>query len=737
VIVFLGAIRYSLTVLPKADNHILNFNEVSEITVTGLVTGEPDVRDVTTNLLVEAESLSAVDGRVLPVIGQILVHVPRYPAIEYGSRLRITGQLKNPNNFDGFDYQQYLARRSIFSEMYQPDIVVLETGGGNPIFKLILAIKARAQEAINRLFPEPQAALLSGILLGYDRGLPKKLVQDFQTTGMTHIIAISGFNIAIIAGILLRGSRYFVSPRAAGLIAIVGISLYTILVGADSAVVRAAIMAALFIVALLFLGRPTFLYAALFAAALFMTLANPYALWDVGFQLSFMAVLGLLLYVGPWSKRISGKLEPRLGEDKGQQLTRMIADVFLATMAAIVMTLPIMLFHFDTFSLISPLANLLILPAQPGVMIIGGLATLLGMISPALGQLPAWVGWLFLTYTINLVRFFAALTHNSVSLSIAAGGVVVFYILIMGVTWITSVDKEKRLDLLGRSPQSRIIRALIGTGIIIALLATVWIWNQPDGKLHVTFLDVGQGDAIFIESPDGRQILVDGGRRPSLFLDQLGREMPFWDKDIDVVVATHPDEDHILGLVEALDHYRVNLLLVNGEEADLLAGYEQLLETAKEAQIPVRKALAGEVIELGDGVRLEILYPGPELDLENRNENSVSIRLVYGDFALLLTGDAEEKAERMMIESGRPLQSFVFKAGHHGSGSSSSRAFLQAVQPQIIVVSAGSDNNYNHPHPEMLQRGEEIGATILRTDELGSIEVISDGHQVWWETEAD
>ncbi len=734
VIVCLGAIRYSQTLLPKADNHVSNFNEVGDITLTGMVAGEPDVRDTTTSLLVKAESLSTVDGGALPVIGQILVHVPRYPAIEYGSRLRITGQLKTPSNFDGFDYKQYLARRNIFKEMFWPETVILETGVGNPVIKLMLAIKARAQKTINRLFPEPQAALLSGILLGYDRGLPKELKEDFQATGITHIIAISGFNIAIIAGILLRGSRYFVSPRTAGLIAITGISLYTVLVGADAAVVRAAIMGAMFIVALLFLGQSTFLYAPLFAAALFMTLANPLVLWDVGFQLSFMALLGLLLYVGPWSRRISGKLEPRIGEDKAQQVTRMFADVFLVTMAAIGMTLPVMLYHFDTFSLISPLANLMILPAQPGIMVLGGLATLLGMISPALGQLPAWVAWLFLTYTINLVRFFSDLTHSSVSLSITTGGVIAFYVLIMGLTWITSMDKEERLDLLGRSPQSRIVRALIGAGFIIALLAGIWAWSQPDGKLHVTFLDVGQGDAIFIESPGGRQILIDGGRYPSLFLDKLGREMPFWDKNIDIVVATHPDEDHILGLVEALDHYQVDLFIVNGEPADESPGYEALLRTAEEAHIPIHRALTGEVIELGDGARLEILHPNSELELEDRNENSIAIRLVYEDFAVLLTGDAEDKAERMMMESGRPLQSLVFKAGHHGSRSSSSRVFLRTVQPQIIIISAGKDNLYGHPHEEVLQRAEEIGALVLRTDEVGTIELISDGEGLWWQT---
>ncbi len=727
----LGAIRYDTAVRPKADNHISHFNSTEQSVVTGIVVWEPDRRDSSSSLVVEAQEIVIEEGAPIAVIGKILVRVPRYPEIAYGTKVQMVGTLKAPFNRSGFNYSRYLAQRDIYSEMLQPDKLVLETGMGNPIIGSLLAIKGRAQETINRLFPEPEAALLNGILLGYDRGLPKELVEDFQTTGTTHIIAISGFNIAIIAGILLRGSRYIVAPRAAGIIAIGGISLYTILVGAETAVVRAAIMGALFIVSLLFLGRPTFLYASLFAAVLFMTLVNPLLLWDVGMQLSFMAVLGLMLYVGPWSKRIGEKLEPRMGEDKGRRVTKMIADVFLATMAAILMTLPVMLLHFDRFSLISPLANLLILPAQPGVMVVGGLATILGMISPLLGQIPAWAAWLLLAYTTNLVRFFASLPYSSISLSIPAGAVLLYGGLVVAVTWFAGREKEQKLDILGRSTQSRIMRAGLVIALLAAILVGIWAWRQPDGKLHVTFFDVGQGDAIFVETPKGRQIVIDGGRYPSLFLDKLGREMAFWDKDIDIVAATHADEDHFMGLVELLDHYEVGLMLVNGDESDLPAGYEELLAKAKEKQVPVRQAVAGEVLDFGDGAWLEILHPGPDLKSEERNENSVSVRVVYGDFGVLLTGDAEEGAEREMMESGRPLTSTVFKAGHHGSRSSSSRAFLQAVRPQIVVISAGKENNYDHPHPEVLQRAEEIGATVLRTDEMGSVEIVSDGHKVW------
>jgi competence protein ComEC len=383
------------------------------------------------------------------------------------------------------------------------------------------------------------------------------------------------------------------------------------------------------------------------------------------------------------------------------------------------------------------LANIFILPAPPGGMSLGGLATTFGMILPALGQIPAWMAWLLLTYTISMVRFFASLPLTNLPISVSIGGVIAFYAMVLGFTWLNGLDKQKRLDIVGRSQQSRIIRAVLGATVILASLIVIWAWNQPDNKLHVTFLDVGQGDAIFIQTPDGHQILVDGGKYPSMLLDRLGREMPFWDKDIDIMVATHPDEDHITGLVEALGHYRVRMLVTNGEKEDEATYYNALLQFAESAQVPIHNAIAGEVFELGNGVRLEILHPDVGLNLEERNDYSLSMRLVYEDFTLLLTGDAEEKAERTMLRSGRSLQSLVLKAGHHGSGSSSSRAFLQAVQPQIIIISVGEGNHYEHPHPEMLQRAQEIGAAVLRTDELGSIELISDGHEVWWKASAN
>ncbi|MEZ4592194.1 MAG: MBL fold metallo-hydrolase [Chloroflexota bacterium] len=244
---------------------------------------------------------------------------------------------------------------------------------------------------------------------------------------------------------------------------------------------------------------------------------------------------------------------------------------------------------------------------------------------------------------------------------------------------------------------------------------------------------MGQGDATFIQTPSGRQILVDGGLYPSVLNDQVGRQMPFWDKEIDLLIATHPDADHVSGLVGVFDRYRVKTLITNGQSFGESPIYDEVLAAAAAQQTEIRPVQAGESIEIGDGVRLEVVHPGPVLIEENRNENSVSMRLVYGDFTFLFTGDAEQAGEAEMLGAERPLNSLVFKAGHHGSNSSSSQPFLQAVQPQIIIVSAGVDNRFGHPAPEMLARAEAIGAVVLRTDELGTISVTTDGRSMAWQ----
>jgi ComEC/Rec2-related protein len=258
-------------------------------------------------------------------------------------------------------------------------------------------------------------------------------------------------------------------------------------------VVRAAIMGALLVIATRLLGRPTFAPARLFTAAIAMTLINPFILWDVGFQLSFAATLGLMLYLGPWSQWTQNNLRRIADPETASRLTRTLSEVVLATIAAMLLTLPLILYHFERLSLISPIANLFILPAQPGVMIWGGLSTMTGMVVPAVGQLFAWVAWLFLSYTIGLVRLFASVPAASLPLIISPAGVAALYLIIFSITWLAWIGRERRGGLITSLSQNLTRKiALIGT-VIIAILVVAWALSQPDGKLHVTFFDVVRG----------------------------------------------------------------------------------------------------------------------------------------------------------------------------------------------------------------------------------------------------
>ncbi len=729
----LAGFRYH-TALPTIDkSYIAWYNDTDNITLTGLVTEEPEVTDRSINLRLDAESVTLPDGRTLPVTGLVQVRAYRYPEIEYGMKLELVGRLETPPSDGDFNYRAYLEHQNIYSLMSLPHVTVLAEGEGSPVYHAILTVKHRAQDSITQLLPSPQSALLSGILLGNDNGMPPDLADDFRNTGMTHIIAISGFNIAILIAILMGLTGSWLPQRTAVIVSITGIVFYTIMVGADASVVRAAVMGSVYLIAARWMGRPNFAFASLFLAGWLMTLLRPFTLWDVGFQLSFTATLGLMLYADgltQWTRRQLLRVADR---QTVRHVMVVISEAVLITLAAQILTLPLMIGYFQQISLISLPANALILPAQPGLMIWGGLATIVGMISPLLAQPLAWAAWLFLTYTISLVRMFARVPGAALPVDVSWTAVILIYVLIGAATWLMMQPPEKRVrwtSFLRQNLSQKV--ALTFTGMA-ALLLISWSSSQADGKLHIAFLNVGQGDATFIQTPSGRQILIDGGLYPSVLNDQLGQQIPFWDKEIDLVIATHPDADHVSGLADLFDRYRISTLITDGEGLGESRIYDAVLQAAEANGTEIRRAVAGEIIEIEDGVRLEILYPGDTLNAENRNENSVSMRLVYGEFSYLFTGDAEQEAERAMLANGRPLNALVFKAGHHGSNSSSSTSFLTAVQPQIIIVSAGKDNKFGHPRPEMLQRAQDIGAAVLRTDELGTIEVITDGRTMWWQ----
>jgi len=270
-------------------------------------------------------------------------------------------------------------------------------------------------------------------------------------------------------------------------------------------------------------------------------------------------------------------------------------------------------------------------------------------------------------------------------------------------------------------------------GGLIVTLVLVWTAVFAEAQktenqlLKVTFFDVGQGDSIFIETPGGRQILIDGGPDNTV-LGKLAKEMPFYDRDIDIVVATHPDADHIAGLVDVLENYDIGLVIDSGDFKGT-GVFQEYLDILKERNYSYKKARAGDRIKIGEDIILEILNPEEELH-EKSNNNSVVIRMDYRDDSFLFTGDAERLVEYKLVRRGRNIDVDVMQVAHHGSKTSSSALFLEEVRPELAVISVGENNRYRHPYSAVLENLEKYGIKVLRTDILGDIKFLSDGRGI-------
>lgn len=276
---------------------------------------------------------------------------------------------------------------------------------------------------------------------------------------------------------------------------------------------------------------------------------------------------------------------------------------------------------------------------------------------------------------------------------------------------------------------------ILGLLIFLNILAWLAVYdlNKPQ-LLEVNFFDVGQGEAIFIETPSRHQILIDGGPS-SVILEKLAKSLPFWDRTVDLIILTHPEHDHLVGLIEVLKRYKVENILWTGVARDTAEykEWQRLIRDEREKEgAQIKIAQSGQLIDFGNQSNryIEVLYPFENLEgqeFKNSNNTSIVAKLIFGENSFLFTGDAYKSVEKKLVDKKTDLASDVLKVGHHGSKTSNSEAFIKHVSPEIAVISAGKDNPYHHPHQETLDTLEKYGIKILRTDKNGDIKIISNG----------
>jgi competence protein ComEC len=598
------------------------------------------------------------------------------PSLTTGQRISVEARLDRPGGFRNpgtFDYAEHLRRRGVTVVGTARAERVTPLDDRDPAWPV--RVRRASVEAMREALPPVSAALLTGLLLGERAGLPDDVDAAFRRAGVYHLLAVSGFNVALVASTawtLLTLVR--TSPRVAALGALAVVLAFSAVVGPQPSVLRATVMACVVLLALL-VERDAAVLNSLALAALVILAARPADLHEPGFQLSFAATGGIVLAPLPrgW-----------------------LGAAVAASAAAQLAVLPIGLVHFNQLSTVGILANVVVVP-------LAGVATVLGLVAVLASVASATVaGWLFAaTWPVLLalrgvVRAAAAIpgavVHGPAPGPLAVGCYVAALALGL-VAWRQRTMRRRLAQRMG-----------VAAVVLATASAVITLWpalRPPDGWLRVSILDVGQGDAIVIEGPHGGAVLVDAGAGGPYRLDAGERVVaPFlWNRGVlrlTAAVVTHADTDHAGGMVAVRDRFPIR-------------------ETWDGAPAAGPLAVGGAVIT-----------PLAAAD-SGRNDAARVLRVDFGLASFLLASDVEGPGERALVDSHASLGATVLKVAHHGSRTSSGPAMLAAVRPAVAVISVGARNVYGHPDRTVLARLAAAGADVYRTDQDGAILLATDG----------
>ena len=632
---------------------------------------------------------------------RVLLELPPERAPPQGAVLELRVRPVAPRGPEtGFDERGWLARRGVHVVLQGEDWRIVGRRGG--IGGVGDRLRAHVEETLARGTTGERRQLLAGIVLGEDSAIDRELRDAFQASGLMHLLAVSGQNVAIVAFGVVLAARILGLGRLVGeALAIAVVLSYALAVGWQPSVVRAAVAGVLASLAWL-VARPRDRWHALAVGALVLLVWMPQSALEPGFQLSFAAVATIFLVV------------PRLsGVPEAYPVPRGLWDVLVVAAACGLVTAPIVWLHFGQVALWTVPANVAAEPAMPPLISLSLAAAAVEPLSPgvatALAWLAGWCAWWIALVARVVASWPSAQISSPLAIAVAFG--------VVGAALLV-----RRLPRYGR-PTALAAIASVALTLAVAAWATrpQPSWEPPAG-LRVTFLDVGQGDSALLEVPGGA-VLVDEGPPEA---DVVGQLRSLGLRSLTAIVLTHPQRDHIGGASAVLDRLAVGTVADPGIEAPS-ADHDAAVAAARGRSVPIVVVHAGEVFRIGK-LRLRILWPDdPGLPSEDPNQHAVVALASFGSTDVLLTADAEsDVTSRLPL---RPLE--VLKVAHHGSEDPGLPDLLRVLRPEIAVISVGVNNDYDHPRPETLAAlAAQPGLRTFRTDENGRVVVESDGRTV-------
>lgn len=757
----LGALRYTFA-LPFDDPQAIYASIGNKaVQVRAYVADEPKVRGRERVLTAETQSIStdgglswqAVHGQLEVVtLGTALQSV--YDA-NYGDNVELRGKIQPapPHSSPG-----------IFASMSFPRVSV-KSNSGNPILVLLYQLRSKLARVISQALPQPEAALLIALLLSLRSPLLKTITPAFNETGTAHLIAPSGFKVTVLAGLVISSTRWLYKRKEQNtknllpaqkrggwqqwlvtILVTLTIFAYTLLSGAGPAALRAGIMGILLIIAPR-IGRTYNIYTALALLNLLFSLFDPFVLWDIGFLLSFLGTLGIVLLT-PFFQHLLRPLE-RL------PLGHIITEIMAVTLAAQVATFPIGAVTFNEISLIAPVTNVLTVPLLGLFILLGMAVCCSGLLFPFVAQLCGWVAWPLLWYLLTIVNWCANLPGAFITANMDSGIAWLYYACLTLVMSFTrgfmaqrqqSAEKQHSTSLF--SQRTWRIAQLCAALLIILATGSVALAAQPDGHLTIDILDVGpagqpaQGEAIFIRSPDGKTALIDGGIDGISLAQALDSRLPSWQRSLDIVLLTTAKTDHLNGLQNVVGRYQIGRIFDAGMLHPNVA-YALWRRTITKRNIPYAQVSQGTSIALGTQVQFQVLWPLTQLHKGSNEEvdNGLIVRLVSPGLRILFLGVAAQSKYALSGLQTTIAPNYLPAEIVHTIGESGKTfpmglaSVLQEVHPAWLLISPAGLSTKQRKlagvttilPPTSLPSGNW---QVLQTAQVGTIEITS-GNGGW------
>ncbi len=755
-------------------------------TLIGWLDGPPEFARDRVYLSLRVEN---VPGRVSLLVTLRDANEFRSLQLRYGTRISVIATLDRTGNYRNpgvSSLAEYLDRNGYDATGLIKNAAAITRLDDRRVFPPLAWLydwRARLQQQIDTRFQPETAGVLDATLLGNRYNLSPAASERFREGGTFHVLVISGLHISFIGALVFLIVKRLTRRRLLQFIfPVLIVWAYSFAVGADASVVRAALM-------FTFAGLATILFRqssslnALGGAALVLLVYSPKEIFDPSFQLTFLSVLAILVIAWPllanmsaigmwyptrsnpyppvcsrgfktlcevlfwrekkWSEEITRSthkyrlfktpLASRLERCYGQAILRYTFGAVVVSVSVQLVLLPLMIVYFHRLSLASLVLNIVVSILLAVLVVVAMLALLIGQ--APLFKLADAINWLMVHSVDPFARFDWATFRLPEYSGRAALIYVVYYLPLLVLIVALAHWRPLALQAERRCKLHRYVLPL--TCVQLLLLAVLILHPLSSGRathnLRVDFLDVGQGDSALVTMPDGTTLLVDAGGNTMDSARRIGEtvvsEYLWWRglSGMDYVLATHADADHIDGLNDVLKNFTVGSALIARRPADdpEFAKFAQTLASTNTHSETIE---AGDVIHFGD-VTVSVLWP-PATGEKSANNDSIVLRIQYGERSILLTGDIEQAAERALLASQEPLHADVIKVPHHGSKTSSTEGFVAATKPQLAIISVGRTSRFGHPHKEVVERWQSSGATVLTTGHSGTITITTDGHDL-------